>query len=141
VDLVRIFRAVISALLVVVFISLLLSAYTNYRTIVSTAQLIDACSSVANRLVLQDLAYVQGSSVREYVVDPSRTAVLPFCLTLGGDNYSYSLTISIFGGENTGFLGPQPPLGRAVASLILPVVVFDNFRFEPGLVEVRTWRT
>jgi len=137
---VRIFRAVVSAFLVVVFITLLASAYINYRTIVSTAQLVDASSSIANHLALQDLVHTSGGTSQEYTVDPSKAYSLPSSMLLAGDNYSFSLRISTLQ-ENLVVPVAEPPPDRAVATVSLPVAVFDNYHYVPGLMEVSVWRT
>lgn len=138
-DLVRIFRAVVSAFLVVVFITLLVSAYASYQTIVSTAELVDASSSIANHLALQDLVYAPGGTTQEYVIDPSKVSSLPSSMLLAGDNYSFSLKISTIEGDLAGPTAELPSDG-ALATISLPVAVFDNYRFIPGLMEVRVWR-
>ena len=138
-DLVRIFKSIVVALLLVVFLSLLVSAYANYRVAISTAQLADACSSIANHLALDDLAHVSGKKPAEYVVDPTRLEELPPVLELGGDNYGFSVRISTASGLLAGPTS-EPPEGSPVATITLPVAVFDNWRRVPGLLEVRVWR-
>jgi hypothetical protein len=141
-DLVRIFKAVISALLVIVFLGLLVSAYVRYRAMISTAGLVDASSSITNHLVLEDLVYEEAGSTHEYVVDPSKLPQLSFSENIGGDTFSFQVCLRYGPGAETvlGPYGPEVPEGKAVAPLSVPVVVAENYRFKAGKLEVRVWR-
>jgi hypothetical protein len=139
---VRIFKAVLSALLVVVFIGLLVSAYTHHRTLMSIAGLVDASSSITNHLVLQGLVYEEAGDLYEYVVDPAKVSALTFSQEIGGDNFRFQLRLryGLSVERVLGPYGPEVPDGRAVASISIPVVVFENYRFEVGKLEVKVWR-
>ncbi len=138
----RIFKAVISALLVITFIGLLASAYSNYQTLVSVAGLVDASSSVANHLVINEIVYEDGTGPREYVVDPLKIPQIDFSQEIGGDNFSYQIYLKYGVGDEKvlGPYGPEVP-NKAVASLAVPVVVAENYRFEAGKMEMKIWRT
>jgi hypothetical protein len=134
---------VFTALLIVVFIGLLLSAYTHYRTMISIAGLVDASSGLANHLVLSDLIYEEAGGIHEYVVDPRKLPELTFSQEIGGDNFSFRLRLRYGPSAERvlGPYGPDVPEGRAVASIRIPVAVFENYRFEAGKLEVRVWRS
>ncbi|MEW5995653.1 MAG: hypothetical protein AB1476_05855 [Candidatus Hadarchaeota archaeon] len=138
----RIFKAVLSALLVITFIALLASAYTQYKTNLAVAGLVDASSSIANHLVLETLAYQQGSSVKEYVVDASKLQSVGFTQEIGGENFEFQITLNYMAGvERTlGPYGSAPPAQKAVSTISIPVSVFDNYRFEAGKMELKVWR-
>ncbi len=138
-DLVRIFRSIVVALLVVVFLALLVSAYSSYRVGLSTAKLADACSSIANHLALNELAYTAGGNTVEYAVDPSRLDQLPELVGVGQENYSFCVQISTLDGWSASH-GDSVPPDTPVAALSLPVAVFDNTKLVPGVLEVQVWR-
>ncbi|MEM2874617.1 MAG: hypothetical protein QW567_01120 [Candidatus Hadarchaeales archaeon] len=138
-DLIRIFKAIMTALIIVVFILLLFSAYQHYRFAVSTAGLIDATSTAANDLVLNDLALREGGTVVAYVIDPTRIDSLSFSKLIGGENLAYRIELS--SAETTWIGGPVDiPEGREACSMELPVVIFENFRHVPGRMRVVLWR-
>jgi hypothetical protein len=139
---VRIFKAVLSVFLMVVFIGLLVSAHAHYRTVIAIAGLVDASSSITNRLVLEELVYEEAGNVRKYVVDPSKLPSLTFTQRIGGDNFRFQLRLryGLDAERILGPYGPEIPDEKAVASISVPVVVFENYRFEVGKLEVRVWR-
>jgi hypothetical protein len=139
VDVVRVLRSVLIAFLVVAFLMLLVSAYSHYRAGVSAAKLVDACSGIANRLVLEHLAHRTGGGRTEYAVDPSMLERLDGRATLGGENYGFWVRIGTMRGWHAS-LDVAVPEDRPVAALSLPVAVFDNARLVPGILEVRVWR-
>ncbi len=138
----RIFKAVISALLVIIFLGLLVSAYSNYQTLISVAGLVDASSSVANHLVINELVYEDATGPREYIVNPLKLQQIAFTQEIGGDNFSYQIYLKYgLGTEKVlGPYGPEVPT-KAVASLTVPVVVAENYRFEAGKLEMKIWRS
>lgn len=138
----RIFKAVLSALLIVIFLGLLISAYTNYQAILSVAGLVDASSSVTNHVVLKELVYEETGIERTYVVDPLKLPQLAFTQQIAGDNFQFQLYLRYGPGDEKvlGPYGSDPPAEKSVASITVPVVVAENFRFEAGKIEVRIWR-
>ena len=138
----RIFKAVMAALLIVVFIALLVSAYNQYSLTLSTAGLVDATTSITNHLVLDRLAHESGGNVQEYVIDLGKIPLLDFRQDIGGENFGFQLTLYDNRGEERvlGPYGPTPPEGRAVATFLAPVVVYENNRLEPAKLEVKVWR-
>ena len=137
----RIFKAVLAALLIVIFIALLVSAYNQYSLTLSTAGLVDATTSITNHLVLYNLAHESGGNVREYVIDPGKISSLDnFRQEIGGENFGFQLTLFYNTGENLGPCGPAPLEGKAVATFLAPVVVYENNRLEPANLEVKVWR-
>jgi len=139
---VRIFKAVVSALLVITFIALLLSAYTQYKTNMSVAGLVDASSSLANHIALKTLAYEEGGYTKEYVVDPQKIPLLDFRQEIGGENFAFQVTLRYTAGTEhvLGPYGPATPSEKAVSNITVPITVFDNYRFETGKMEVKVWR-
>jgi len=131
-----------SALLVITFIALLLSAYTQYTTNMSIAGLVDASSSLANHVALKTLAYEEGEYTKEYVVDLQKIPLLDFRQEIGGENFMFQVTIRYTAGAEQvlGPYGPLPPSEGAVSSISVPVTVFDNYRFETGKLEAKVWR-
>ncbi|MEW6592885.1 MAG: hypothetical protein AB1305_04320 [Candidatus Hadarchaeota archaeon] len=126
----------------ITFIALLASAYSQYKTNLGVAGLVDASSSIANHLALETLAYRQGSSVREYVVDPGKVQSMQFKQEIGGENFEFQLALKYLAGAERalGPYGSAPPAQKAVSTISIPVSVFDNYRFEAGKMELKVWR-
>lgn len=137
-DLIRILKAIITALAIVVFIVLLFSAYQHYQFMISTAGLIDATSTVANDLVLNELALQEGGAVVAYVVDPERIGCLSFSKSIGGENFTYR--IELYGTARWEGGPEEVPEGRETCSIELPVSILENFRYVPGRIRVVVWR-
>jgi hypothetical protein len=137
-DLIRIFKAIVTILMVILFITLLFSAYHHQNVVISTAGLVDATGTIANHLALDELAVRLGNLVLEYTVDPERVNSLEFCETVGGENFGYRLRIRSEGMDIEA--GPPAQEGRETCSIVLPVCVFENFRRIPGKMEVVVWR-
>ncbi|MEM2877995.1 MAG: hypothetical protein QXG10_00350 [Candidatus Hadarchaeales archaeon] len=137
-DLIRIFKAVMTAFMIIVFLFLMFSAYQHYKYTLSTAALVDATGTVANDLVLNRLALRQGNTEVSYVLDLGRVNQLSFMETMGGENFEYGLRF--YSGSSSWSFGPEPAEGRERCALLLPVIIFDNFRYVPGKMEVVVWR-
>ena len=135
----RIFKAVLAALLIVIFIALLVSAYNQYSLTLSTAGLVDATTSITNHLVLDSLAHESGGNVQEYVIDPGKISSLGFRQEIGGENFGFQLTLFYNTGENSPY-GPAPPEDKAVATFLAPIVIYENNRLEFAKLEVKVWR-
>ena len=135
-----------AALLIVIFIALLVSAYNQYNLTLSTAGLVDATTSITNHLVLDNLAHESGGNVQEYVIDPGKIPsdnASPFFMqSIGGENFEFQLTLSYNPGVERvlGPYGPEPPEGKAIATFLAPVVVYENNRLEYAKLEVKVWR-
>ena len=138
----RIFKSVLAALLIVIFIALLVSAYNQYSFTLSTAGLVDATTSITNHLVLDSLAHESGGNVQEYVIDPGKIPSLEFRQEIGGENFEFQLTLSYNPGEEQvlGPYGPTPPEGKTVATFLAPIVIYENNRLEFAKLEVKVWR-
>jgi hypothetical protein len=136
---VRIFRALLAILLIIIFVALLVSAYTQYNLTLSTVGLVDATTSITNHLALYSLAHESGGNVQEYVIDPARIPSLEFSQEVGGENFEFQFTISYQWGRVLGPSGPMPPEGRAFCAFSTPVVVYENNRFEYAKLEVKVW--
>ncbi|MFN4133624.1 MAG: hypothetical protein ACK4GQ_04570, partial [Candidatus Hadarchaeales archaeon] len=138
----RIFKAIISMLLIVVFVALLLSSYSNYRSNLSTAGLIDAASTIANHLVVRELALETSGQRVDYAVDPAKLSSLEFRQAIGEENFSFNLLLKFDPRDEKilGPYGPEMPAARPTASLILPITVYENYSFKPGKLEVKVWR-
>jgi hypothetical protein len=76
------------------------------------------------------------------VVDPSKLSNLTFIQRIGGDNFRFQLRLryGLDADRTLGPYGPDIPDEKAVATISVPVVVFENYRFEVGKLEVRVWR-
>ncbi len=138
----RIFKAVLAALLIIIFIALLVSAYNQYSITLSTAGLVDTTSSITNQLVLDSLAYESGGNVQEYVIDPDKISSLEFRQEIGGENFEFQLTL-FYNPEEELVLGPYgltPPDGKAICTVSAPVVIYENNRLEFAKLEVKVWR-
>lgn len=135
----RIFKAVLAALLIVIFIALLVSAYNQYSLTLSTAGLVDATTSITNHLVLDSLAHESRGNVQEYVIDPGKIPSLDFRQEIGGENFGFQLTLFYNTGENCPY-GPASPEGKAVATFLAPIVIYENNRLEFAKLEVKVWR-
>ena len=129
-------------LLAIVFIALLVSAYSQYQSMLSTAGLVDTASSITNDLVLNSLAHEEGSRTREYVVDPARISSLDFMQEVGGDNFQFQIKLSYnsMAGAVLGTYGPSPLEGRSVSVLSIPVTLYENGRLTYAKLEVKVWR-
>lgn len=141
-DIVRIFKIALSFFLVIIFLFLLISAYRHHETILEASTLIDASSAIANNLTTDNLAYIQGMRKRCYVIDPTRLQGLNWNVSLGGENFQFNIKLAYWrSGQKIEIeAGPQEPDGQQISAISIPVAVFDNFRFEAGSLEVRTWR-
>lgn len=138
----RIFKAVLVVFLIVIFIALLVSAYSQYRITLSTAGLVDTTSSITNQLVLDSLAYESGGNVMEYVIDTGKAPSLEFRQEIGEENFEFQFTIR-YDPENEQVLGPYgptPPKDRPVCTISVPVAMYQNNRLEPAKLEVSVWR-
>jgi hypothetical protein len=130
----------LALLLIVIFISLLASAYAQYNRTLSTVGLVDATTSITNHLVLYTLAHESGGNVQEYVIDSAKiTAVENFRQEIGGENFEFQLTLFYSTGHRKNY-GPAPAEGKAVAAFLTPVVVYENNRFEFAKLGVKAWR-
>ncbi|MFH1821020.1 MAG: hypothetical protein ABH852_01045 [Methanobacteriota archaeon] len=126
----------------VVFIALLVSAYSQYQSMLSTAGLVDTTSTITNDLVLNSLALEEGSRTREYVVDSDEISSLDFMREVGGDNFEFQIKIT-YNQETEvvlGPYGPSPPDGRPVSALSVPVTIYENGRLTYAKMEVKVWR-
>lgn len=136
----RIFRAMLALLLIVIFIAMLASAYVQYNNTLSAVGLVDATTSITNHLVLYTLAYESGGNVQEYVIDPAKIiSIEDFRQEIGGENFEFQLTLFYSTGERENY-GPAPAEGKAVAALFVPVSLHENNRVEFAKLGVKAWR-
>ncbi len=128
-------------MLVVVFIALLVSAYSQYQSMLATAGLADTASTITNDLVLNKLAHQEGAQAREYILDPGNIPSLSFTEEIGGDNFTYQIKISYHPGAEAvlGPYGPSPPQGRPVSVILVPVALYENGRLTYAQMEVKVW--
>ncbi|MGC8816417.1 MAG: hypothetical protein ACP5PX_01160 [Candidatus Hadarchaeum sp.] len=108
----------------------------------ATAGLIDTATSITNNLVLNRLAHVEGTRLQEYVVDVERISSLEFRQEIGGENYSYQITI-LFNPEAGvvfGPFGPSPPDDNPVSAISVPITLYQNGRLVYAKMEVKVWR-
>jgi len=138
-DLIRIFKAVITVFMIIVFLFLLFSAYEHYRFTVSSAGLVDATSTIANDLVLNDLAMHNGETGVAYVIDPTKINSLSLHKSIGKENFGYCVRISDMK-STWSTVDNGKPDNREACSIALPITLFENFRHVPGKIEVIVWR-
>lgn len=126
----------------VVFIALLVSAYSQYQLMLSTAGLVDTASSITNDLVLNSLVYEEGFRPREYVVDIGKISSLDFWREVGGDNFQFQLKLSYNPEAEImlGPYGPSPPSDRPISALSVPVTIYENGRLAYAKLELKVWR-
>lgn len=129
-------------MLVVVFVALLVSAYSQYQAMLSTAGLVDAASTVTNDLVLNKMVHEEGLRTREYVLDLEKIASIDFSEEIGGDNFSFQIKLSYNPEAEVvlGPYGPSPPDGRPVGVISIPVTLYENGRLALAKMEVKIWR-
>lgn len=108
----------------------------------ATAGLIDTATSITNNLVLNSLAHVEGVRLREYVVDVGRVSSLDFKQEIGGENFSYQIKFYFNPEAETvlGPFGPQPPDGKPISAITVPVTLYQGGRLIPAKMEVKVWR-
>jgi len=140
--LIRIFKAVLAIMLVVVFIALLVSAYSQYQTMLSTAGLVDTTSTITNDLVLNKMAREEGFRAQEYVLDLDKVSSIDFSEEVGGDNFSFQIKFSYNPDSEIvlGPYGPSPPEGKPVSAISVPVTLYENGRLNYAKMEVKVWR-
>lgn len=126
----------------VVFIVLLVSAYSQYQLMLSTTGLVDTASSITNDIVLNSLAREEGPRLHEYVIDVGKIPSLDFRREVGGDNFQFQLKVSYNPEAEIviGPYGPSPPDGRSISSLSVPVTLYENGRLNYAKLELKVWR-
>ncbi len=129
-------------MLVVVFIALLVSAYSQYQSVLSTAGLVDTASTITNDLVLNKMAREEGLRTQEYVLDLGKVSAIDFSEEVGGDNFSFQIKILYRPGAEAvlGPYGPAPPEGRPVSVISVSVTLYENGRLSHAKMEVKVWR-
>jgi hypothetical protein len=137
----QILKALVTCILVISFVLLTISAYQRHRTISALAELSDATSAIATRLTVDELAYVDGSGrLYMYTIDSAKLDDLStFTLEIGGDNFSYQMSVSYLGGGG-GTYGLTPPEGRTRCSLAVGCAIYEDNRFLPAKLSVIAWR-
>jgi hypothetical protein len=133
----------LAILLVIVFLTLLVSAYSQHQEMLATAGLIDTATTVTNNLVLNRLAFVEGYRTREYVVDVEKISSLDFRPEVGGENFLYQITLRYNPRDETvlGPYGPSPPEGKPVSAIVVPVTLYQKGRLIYAKLEVKVWRS
>lgn len=110
----------------------------------SAAKLSDATSTIATRLAVEELVYVDNSSrTHPYVLDPAKLSALEnFRREIGEELYEFNVTLMYRGEEEhaLGPRGPTQPEDRMSGVLVLSVGLFENNRHLPAKLRVVAWR-
>jgi len=143
-DITSIFKTLITALLVITFVMLVVSAYQQYRSSSEMALLSDSTSSIATHLALDELAYVDAAGTSHpYVIDEAKLRSLEsFKQAVGGENFEFQVSI-FYMGENERVLGPYGPAlpeEKMNCTLIFAAALFENGRYLPAKIKVMAWR-
>lgn len=138
-EITRILRVLVTILLVVTFILVTVSAYTESRKIGAMVRLSDATSSIVTRLATDGLAWTDDESIpHSYVLDADLLDNLEYKRSLGGDNFA--LQVSIFSQvENFENFGLEPSEGRMTCSLVVPAALRYLGGVLPARLEVVAW--
>jgi hypothetical protein len=138
-EITRILRVLVTILLVVTFILVTVSAYTESREIGAMVRLSDATSSIVTRLATDDLAWTDDESIpHSYVLDADLLDNLESKRSLGGDNFAFQ--VSIFSQvKNFENFGLEPPEGRMTCSLVVPAALRHLGGVLPARLEVVAW--
>lgn len=134
----QILKMLVACILVITFILVSASAYRQHRTTSALAELTDATSTIATKLAVDELAYVDGAGNKySYVLDPGRLENLTFEREIGGENFEFQISLC-YGGENRTF-GPAPPENMTNCSLVLACSLWLNDRFQLAKLGVIAW--
>jgi hypothetical protein len=138
-EITRILRVLVTILLVVTFILVTVSAYTESREIGAMVRLSDATSSIVTRLATDDLAWTDDEHIpHSYVLDADLLDNLESKRSLGGDNFAFQ--VSIFSQvKNFENFGLEPPEGRMTCSLVVPAALRHLGGVLPARLEVVAW--
>jgi hypothetical protein len=142
-DITQIFKTLITALLVITFVMLVVSAYQQYRSSSEMALLSDSTSSITTHLALDELAYVDAAGTSHpYVVDSAKLPSLETKYTVGGENFEFQISV-LYMQENERVLGPYGPAlpeEKMNCTLIFAATLFENGRYLPAKIKVMAWR-
>ncbi|MBS3815174.1 MAG: hypothetical protein KGY45_01275 [Hadesarchaea archaeon] len=141
----RILRVLITILLAVSFIIVTFAAYQRDQEVESMVKLSDTTSSIATRLSIKDLAWIdEEGKENPYILDNDSANNLTYSSTLGGENYAYRIQISYIKNEekeSLGPYGPEPPEEVMTGSLTVPTSLYYKGSIIPAKLKVTTWRT
>lgn len=138
-EITRILRVLVTILLVVTFILVTVSAYTESREIGAMVRLSDATSSIVTYLATDDLAWTDDEDIQHsYVLDPDLLENLESKRSLGGDNFAFQASIFSQIGNFENF-GLEPPEGRMSCSLVVPAALRHLGKILPARLEVIAW--
>ncbi|KXB09237.1 hypothetical protein AKJ46_00710 [candidate division MSBL1 archaeon SCGC-AAA833K04] len=139
----RILRVLITILLAVTFIVVTLAAYQRDHEIERMVELSDSTSSIATRLSVQDLAWVDEDGEKHpYVLDNGSLTNLEFTRILGGDNFAFRVQIFYMASsveDNLGPYGLEPPSDRMTGSLTMPTSLYWKGSITPAKLSVTVW--
>lgn len=139
----RILRVLITILLAVTFIVVTLAAYQRDNEIERMVKLSDSTSSIATRLSVQDLAWIDEDDERHpYILDNNSLTNLEFTRILGGDNFAFRIRIFYLTSgveDNLGPYGLEPPSDRMTGSLTMPASLYWKGSITPAKLRVIVW--
>lgn len=138
----RILRVLITLVFLVTFITLTVAAYRQNERINSMTTLTEATSSIANKLVSQDLTWVNGQGVSQPpILDSEKLKNLEYNRLIAGENFAFQASIVYRNGDSEEEIGPEgkdPPENRMICSVSLPVALHESSTL-PAKLEVKVW--
>ena len=137
----RIFKAFFVALLIVLFVFVVASAYRQYSLSTELATLSDGATSIATQLALDSLAFEDEAGKHPYVIDFKKFEEMENSTRLIGDRtYEFQARLCFQRAEDNEFrFGGAPPEDRTRAALVLPIAVYEGGRLTHARLEVIAW--
>ena len=142
-DIVRIFKAFFVALLIVLFVFVVASAYRQYSLSTELATLSDGATGIATQLALDRLAHVDEAGKHPYVIGLNKLKEMGdenFTRLIGNRTYEFHVRLLFQRAEENEFsFGKVPPEDRTRVALVLPTAVYEGGQLTHAKLEVITW--
>lgn len=140
-DIERIFKAFFAALLTVLFVFVVASAYRQYSLSTELATLSDGATSIVTELALDRLALVDEAGRHPYVIDFIKFEEMENSTRLiGNRTYEFQARLCFQRAADNEFrFGETPPEDRTRAALVLPVAVYEGGRLTHAKLKVIVW--
>jgi len=143
VTLTQILKTLVTCILVISFLLVTVSAYQQHRRISALAELSDATTAIVTRLSVEELVYVDNDgNLHMYTIDPAKLEGLSTRREFGGENFDFQVSVK-YEAEGEHVLGPfgsTPPEDRAIGSLAVSCVLYENAHFLSAKLSVMAWR-
>lgn len=138
----RILRVLITLIFLVTFITLTVAAYRQNQKINSMTTLTEATSSIANKLVSQDLTWINEQEASQPpILDSEKLKDLEYNRLIAGENFAFQASI-VYQKNNTekeiGPYGRDTPENRMICSISLPVALHRS-SILPAKLGVKVW--